>query len=218
MLIFTWMNKILAFLTFLFVSAALWSQERELNLGIYGGGGFRKNDAFLRARYNAGFGVESGVTYRRTSTGKKFRMVYNLGYTYDYFDVEENDALSSYRVWHRVGGLELLARPEFRLIGMERFSMYVGAGLNLDRFISYFVKYKTVYYNPYQVSEKDWDHQGHREEFYFGFHTGLAADLLLTEKIKLGLDISLVSRLRLEFSSSSQYTGQNFRVSVVRVF
>lgn len=117
-----------------------------------------------------------------------------------------------------MSGFELLARPEFRLIGRERFSMYIGAGLNLDRFVSYFVKYKVVYYNPYEVSEKDWDHQGHREKFYFGFNAGLAADLLLTEKIKLGLDVSLVSRLRLEFSGSGQYTGQNLRLSVVRVF
>lgn len=209
------MKKIIAVQLLLLFTLPLPGQSQsERNLGFYLGGGLRKQDR--STNYN-NIGFEGGVTFRNSGKSR-FRMLYCLGGTFDYydFDLPAIDNTTNYK--EKIGGFEALVRPEFALMRKERFSLYGGAGFNLNYFFSFQRKYRSVYYDPPKIIEQDWENLNHKEELYFGFNAAVSGDFTLTEKLKMNVEIALISKLRLEFTSSKTYTGQNLRVTLVRVF
>lgn len=188
---------------------------RSPQFGAFANAGLRdytSGTAKVKSRY----GLDMGLNVKHSTRNGVLRMVYGVGFIYDYYQ-REYTSEDRYSISEsKVNGVSILFRPEFRILNKERISMYIGVGPRFSHFYSFREK-STVTENGV-TTVQGWENKSYRELSYFGAHISLSVDYKFAEHWALNLGLNAFTGFEFEFFGGNIFSGGNVTTGVAYIF
>jgi hypothetical protein len=163
------------------------------------------------------FGLEAGLNVKHSTRNGLLRLVYAVGHSYDFFKGEDRTIENSYSIIdNRIKGVNVLFRPEFKIMNRERVSMYIGVGPRFSAFYSFMEK-RTTTENGITTNE-GWKKKGIYEVAFFGIHGAISVEYKFAEHWALNLGLNAFTGFEFEFFNGEIYSGGNLTTGVAYVF
>ncbi|WP_294674299.1 hypothetical protein [uncultured Fluviicola sp.] len=163
------------------------------------------------------FGLEAGLNVKHSTRNGVLRLVYAVGHSYDVFKRKARTIEKGYSIIdNRIKGVNVLFRPEFRIVNRERVSMYVGVGPRFSAFYSFMEK-RAITENGITTIE-GWKKKGIYEVAFFGAHAAISIEYKFAEHWVLNLGLNAFTGFEFEFFNGEIYSGGNLTTGVAYVF
>lgn len=207
--------KLITLLILVLAFTSFSQEQPKPQVGIYFNTGLRDatfGATMLKKRYGCGL----GLNIKHSTRNGILRMVYGLGYSYDYYMAESKSDISTYTIFSKVQGLEIILRPEFRFVNQPKFSMYGGIGPRFCNFYSY--KRRTNTLENGVTTLTNWQSVGYNEKSMFGIHANISLDYKVTEHFVLNAGINAFTSFEFEFYDGDIYSGGNLHAGFMYSF
>lgn len=166
----------------------------------------------IKSRY----GFDAGLNVKHSTRNGVLRMVYAVGLSYDYYKREEITVSRQSIIEDKVKGINVVFRPEFRIMNKERVSMYIGVGPRFSGFYSFMQK-RVVTENGITKVE-NWQRRGTDEVVYFGIHGAISIDYKFAEHWALNLGLNAFTGFEFDFYDGDIFSGGNVTTGIAYVF